>query len=89
MQNVTFKLAWGENFIITPNGYIRTDRLLGFLIKYFATSSQAVQNFSSALYKYNKTRYKIVITNNSIKIIQYQIKYVIFLLVIQTANKTH
>jgi len=54
MQYVTFKLARGENLIITPNGYIRTDRLLGFLLKYFASSSHAVQKFSSELYKHNK-----------------------------------
>jgi len=60
MQYVTFKLARGENFKITPNGYIRADRLLGFLLKYFASSSQAVQKFSSSLYKHNKPDMKNV-----------------------------
>jgi len=58
MQYITFKLARGENLIITPNGYIRTDKLLGFLLKYFASSSHAVQKFSSALYKHTKADMK-------------------------------
>jgi len=41
-----------------PNGYIRTDRLLGFLLKYFVSSSQADQKFSSALQKHNKSDIK-------------------------------
>ena len=54
MHYVTFKLVRGENFRIILNGYIRTDKLLGFLLKYFANSSQAVQKLSLALYKHNK-----------------------------------
>lgn len=60
MQYITFKIARGDNFIITSNGYIRTDKLLGFLLKYFDNSSHAVQKFSSALYKHNKADMKNV-----------------------------
>lgn len=60
MQYVTFKLARGENFIISPNGYVRTDKLFGFFLKYLDSSSHAVQKFSSALYKHNKADMKNV-----------------------------